>query len=102
MTYTVRARIARVAVWLLALASIVTGASLVGQRSVLVWRDVAGSGDTASADIVDVTGLGTALLCVGVLVLAAALLVEGYRRPEIAPHSTTDAALSPESPRRPD
>lgn len=59
----------------------VTGASLVAQQTVVVWRDVAGSGDTASADIVDVTGVGTALLCVGVLVLAATLLVEGYRTP---------------------
>ena len=74
----IRARLARAAAWLLALGTLTTGLVLLLTRTVVVWNLAEGSKNTWEAAPIDVTGIGLALTCTGILVLALALLSEGY------------------------
>ncbi|MGX1583912.1 hypothetical protein ACWH95_05065 [Microbacterium sp. NPDC055502] len=73
-------RLARLVVWVLAIASVWTGIALTVSRTVTVWEPVDGSAGTYAAHPVDVTGVGLALLVVGLVILAALLILEGYGR----------------------
>ncbi len=67
---------ARVAVWLLALATTISGLILLAQQKVVVWVDVPGQPDVGEAHVIGVGNLGLGLLCVGLLLLGAILLLE--------------------------
>lgn len=79
MTTTHRALAARIGVWLLAIVTSIVGLCLLNVRSVVVWTDQNGNPDVGSAEVVDVSGTGLALLCVGLVILAGVLVAEGYR-----------------------
>lgn len=63
--------LARVALWILGVASTITGIGFLASGTVekRTYDEI---------QIVDVTGVGTALLAVGLLILAAGLIAEGY------------------------
>lgn len=66
--------IARAALWLLALAIILTGIILTANGGIEVWTSA--GGDSYDVDVIDVRGIGIALLCTGIVVLAATLIAE--------------------------
>ena len=67
-----RSRAAYVALWLLSGLLAVTGVVLLAIRQVSIVIDES----TASVEVVDVMGIGTAFLCTGVLVLVVVLVLE--------------------------
>lgn len=76
---------ARVAVWILAVASVITGIGLIAKRRVEVFEY------NQFVEAVDVIPIGIALLSVGILVLAAALIAEGYVSSAHAPASDSES-----------
>lgn len=76
-----RARVARLSIWVLTLGTIGTGLQLLLTRTVVLWEQVPGSDDTWEASPIDVTGIGLALLCTGVLCAVIVLACEGYLWP---------------------
>lgn len=73
---------ARVGAWLLAFATAITGISFLVQRTVVVWTKVDGTEGTYSAEPIDVSGVGLALFCVGLVMLTAMLIFEASRSPK--------------------
>ncbi|MGV8880773.1 MAG: hypothetical protein ACOH19_01335 [Rhodoglobus sp.] len=76
--------VARAVAWLLALATTVTGITFVAQRIVVSWTKVEGTENTFNGEPVDVSGIGLALLSVGLLMLMAVLIFEASRRAHTA------------------
>lgn len=79
----IRSAAARFALVVLAIALLWTGISFVTQREIIVWTDVATSGDvvTSEGTSIDVLPIGLVLLTIGLLVTATILVFEGYIRP---------------------
>ena len=71
--------VARAAAWLLALATTITGITLLLQRTVVLWTNVDGTENSFSGEPIDVSGIGLALLSVGLLMLTAVLIFEASR-----------------------
>ena len=90
MTLSPTAIAARVGAWLIAVVTTIVGISLASAGTVIRWTS---NGDgTETGETIDVSGIGTGLLCVGLLVLAALLLLEGYGpKRVIGSDSTPDA-----------
>lgn len=74
----VRARIARGAAWILAVATTWTGATFVLNPTFIASEDDPNDPTVGYLYPVDVGGVGLALLCVGILVLSALLISEAY------------------------
>jgi hypothetical protein len=72
-----RVRAARAASWIVALGTAITGLILLLNRIVVLWEPADGAEDQWAAIPIDVTGIGLALLCTGILALVAVLLCEG-------------------------
>jgi hypothetical protein len=66
--------IARLALWVLVLATLLVGVILLVTGGIDVW-DVQGNTSTF-VERIDTRGFGAALICVGILILAAALICE--------------------------
>ena len=81
--------IARLAVWALALVLIITGIGFITTVTGVKWTDDGNGGQ--SGEPYDIVGVGTALLSVGLLVLAALLIIEAYRPRVSGSASTPDA-----------
>ncbi len=73
--------VVRIAVWSIGIATTAAGLILLLQRTVVLWNPVQESADTWEAAPVDVSGIGLALLCTGILILALTLMAEAYLRP---------------------
>ena len=82
--------IARLAAWALPVVLIITGISFINTVTGLTWTDD-GDGTYTSGQPYDLVGPGTALLSVGLLVLAALLIIEAYRPRVSGSASTPDA-----------
>lgn len=76
MTLSPVAIAARVGAWLLALITTFTGIGFITTVTAVKWTSNGDGSDTGEP--YDIVGVGTGLLCVGLLVLAALLLLEGY------------------------
>lgn len=76
MTTWTPARLLRLALWLVALGTPLTGLILLLNRDMILWEPVPGTEDTSSALVIDVTGVGLALLCTGILALVLTLIAE--------------------------
>lgn len=79
--------LARVVVWILAVASTIVGICLLASGTVEKHM-------IDEVQIVDVTGVGTALLAVGLLILAALLIAEGYVP---SAHRASDSESTPDA-----
>lgn len=73
-----RARVARFAILIVTLVTIGTGLNLLLARTVVLWEPVDESDYTWEANPIDVTGIGLALLCTGILCAVLLLACEGY------------------------
>jgi hypothetical protein len=96
MLLTIRARAARAIVWVLAVATVIVGIGLVSSVRVTVWTSE-GEGVYSGTDV-DVSGVGTGLLCVGLLMLAAGLFLEAYgpdRHATAEQSGVSDSASTP-------
>lgn len=69
----------RLAPWLVSVATAVVGLTLLLSRTIIVWDESTYEPETWDANPIDVSGIGLALLCVGILSLMATLLVEAHR-----------------------
>jgi len=81
--------IARLAVWALALVLIITGIGFITTVTGVKWTPDGEGG--SYGEPYDIVGVGTALLSVGLLVLAALLIIEAYRPRVSGSASTPDA-----------
>jgi hypothetical protein len=89
MSLSPRQILARIGAWGLSLTLIITGIAFITTVTAYRWTPAGdGSFDGQPYDIV---GVGTGLLCVGLLVLAALLIIEGYRPRSSGSGSTPDA-----------
>lgn len=77
----------RIVLWILGVVSTVTGIGLLASGTVekRTYDEI---------QIVDVTGVGTALLAVGLLILAAGLIAEGYVS---SAHRASDSGSTPDA-----
>ena len=81
--------LARVGAWALAIVTIITGISFINAVEGVKWSS---NGDgTQTGQSYDIVGVGTGLLCVGLLILAALLIVEAYG-PKVTERSSTPDA----------
>lgn len=81
--------VARIAVWALPVVLIITGINFITTVTGVKWTP---NGEGApSGEPYDIVGVGTALLSVGLLVLAALLIIEAYRPRVSGSASTPDA-----------
>ena len=81
--------LARVGAWVLAIVTIITGISFINAVEGVKWSP---NGDgTQTGQSYDIVGVGTGLLCVGLLILAALLIVEAYG-PKVTERSSTPDA----------
>ena len=81
--------VARIAVWALPVVLIITGINFITTVTGVKWTP---NGDgSPSGESYDIVGVGTGLLCVGILILAALLVVEAYRPRVNGSASTPDA-----------
>ena len=81
--------LARVGAWVLAIVTIITGISFINAVEGVKWSP---NGDgTQTGQPYDIVGVGTCLLCVGLLILAALLIVEAYG-PKVTERSSTPDA----------
>ncbi|MGZ0713120.1 hypothetical protein ACWPKO_32770 (plasmid) [Coraliomargarita sp. W4R53] len=77
-----RRKVARLLLWAQAIVLIVVGTIMTSVRTFTQWEEYPdeGGGMTAySGDTIEIWPIGLALLCVGLVVLAAALVVEASR-----------------------
>ena len=81
--------IARLAAWALPVVLIITGISFITTVTGVKWTDDGNGGQ--SGEPYDIVGVGTGLLCVGLLALAALLIIEAYRPRVSGSASTPDA-----------
>ncbi|MCI2957203.1 hypothetical protein MN032_05820 [Agromyces atrinae] len=99
MTTWTPARLLRLALWLVALGTTLTGLILLLNRDVILWEPVPGTEDTSSALIIDVTGVGLALLCTGILALVLTLIAEAvlvrFPAPAAPPAPAREVAPAP-------
>ena len=79
----------RIGAWALALISIVTGIGFITTVTAVKWTPTGDGSETGEP--YDIVGVGTALLSVGLLVLAALLIIEAYRPRVSGSASTPDA-----------
>ena len=81
--------VARMAAWALSVVLIITGINFITTVTGVKWTP---NGDgSQSGESYDIVGVGTALLSVGLLVLAALLIIEAYRPRVSGSASTPDA-----------
>ena len=81
--------IARIAAWALSVVLIITGINFITTVTGVKWTP---NGDgSQSGESYDLVAPGTGLLCVGLLVLAALLIIEAYRPRVSGSASTPDA-----------
>lgn len=82
--------VARFLAWALPVVLIIVGISFINAVSGLTWT-YDGDGTYTSGQSYDLVGPGTGLLCVGLAVLAALLIIEAYR-PRVSGSTTIDSA----------
>lgn len=88
-----RQKIARLFLWAQAIILIVIGIVMTSVRTFTEWEEYADDSGSVTAEMgetIEIWPIGLALLCVGLLVLAAALVVEASRAD--APIAAGDAA----------
>lgn len=73
-------RFARLGAWVLAVATLSMGIFFTVSRTVSVASPAPGATESFEIHPVNVTGVGLALLVVGLVILAALLILEGYGR----------------------
>ncbi|CAH0217037.1 hypothetical protein SRABI76_02412 [Microbacterium oxydans] len=89
-----RKLVATVLVWLEAIVLIGVGIGLLVARTVSIQEPVEGSTDTLTVTAVPAAGIGVVLLSVGLLILAALLIIEANRPShptELAERPSADA-----------
>ncbi len=84
----------RLAPWLVSITVTIVGLSLLLTRTTIVWEESQFEADMWDATPVDVTGIGLALLCVGILSLMATLLCEAHVRTRTITAPTRESGSS--------
>lgn len=83
------APLARIGAFALSVITIITGIAFITTVTAVKWTPNGDGSETGEP--YDIVGVGTGLLCVGLLVLAALLIIEGYRARPSGSASTPDA-----------